>query len=208
MSGRRPSLPVVTATVALVSLIGLALTARSGPLPFDPPVGLWAADRRAGWVGAVVDAVNVAGSLPVWWSLVLALVAAARTSMGQRVQALAVAGGAEAAATAIKALVGRARPPGADVTDLLVAAGFPSGHVTRTAVFVGLILVLVPWASRHRRLVVGLGLVAVVLMGFARVSAGAHYASDVVGAALLAAVILAAWQLLRGDEPQATQAGA
>ena len=196
---RKPAVEAAALTwlLALPVLIGLAAAVRAGPVVLDA-IDPAAAAARSGLLDVALDAVDFAGSLPVWGVIVLSLsLAAARTSPGRAAEVVTVSVAAEAAATAIKALVGRARPAGADVADLLVAAGFPSGHVTRTAVLVGVLLVAVPWARRRRRLVLVGGLVAVAVMGAARVSSSSHYTSDVIGGALLAALVLAAWQLLR-----------
>lgn len=188
---------VLTWVIALPVLLALAVAVGGGPVVLDA-IDPAAAAARSGLLDVALDAVDVAGSLPVWGVIVLSLsLAAARTSPGRAAEVVIVSVAAEAAATAIKALVGRARPAGADVADLLVVAGFPSGHVTRTAVLVGVLLVFMPWARRRPRLVLVGGLVAVAVMGVARVSSSSHYTSDVIGGALLAALVLAAWQLFR-----------
>lgn len=194
---------VLTWVLALPVLIGLAVAVRGGPVVLDA-IDPAAAAARSGLLDGALDAVDFVGSLPVWGAVVAALsLVAARTSLGRGAEVLVVAVAAEAAATAIKALVGRARPAGADIPDLLVAAGFPSGHVTRTAVLVGVLFVAVPAARRRPRLVLTFGLTAVAVMGVARVSSSSHYTSDVIGALLLAALILAAWHVWRAAADEA-----
>jgi membrane-associated phospholipid phosphatase len=75
----------------------------------------------------------------------------------------------------LKIAIARARPEGP-------AYGFPSGHATAAAAFVGAVLYLsgsLPPASR--RLVRVLALVGVILVGLARVILRAHWPSDVLG---------------------------
>lgn len=197
----------ITLVLALTVLGFLAVAVRSGPLGLDAADPGLLALRRAGFAGGLLDAVDLVGSLPVWGATVALLaLLVARTGFRRSAELVGVAVVSEVAATAVKAVVGRARPPGADVGDLLIAAGFPSGHVTRTAVLVGVLLVLVPWTTRRPRLVLAAGLAAVALMGFARVSSGWHYTSDVLGACLLAAAILAGWHAWRAS--RRTAAGA
>lgn len=187
--------PAAALSVALAVpvLVGLAVAVRGGPTAVDV-VDPTLAALRVGPLDALLDAVDLAGSLPVWaFAVTMLTVRLAQTELRAGAEALVVAIGAEAVVTATKALVGRARPAGAELADLLVAAGFPSGHVTRTAVLAGIVIALAPWTARRPRLCIALAIAAVALMGLARVSSGAHFTSDVVGACLLAAAILAGW---------------
>mgnify|MGYP000341895308 FL=1 len=194
LSDARRRLAALTFALSISVLVILAVAVRGGPTVLDVTDPRLVA-LRVGPVDALLDAADLAGSLPLWAGAVALLtVALARTKLRLGGEAFVVAVGAEIAATAIKAVVGRARPPGAELSDLLVAAGFPSGHVTRTAVLIGLVIALAPWAQRRPRLAIALGLVAVALVGLARVSSAAHFTSDVLGACLLAAAILAGWR--------------
>jgi undecaprenyl-diphosphatase len=175
------------------ALVVLALAVRGGPTALDILDSLLVT-MRAGPFDALLDVVDVAGSLPVWAlavGLVAAMLARAEARLGAEAVVLAVA--AEAVVAAIKALAGRARPHGAELADLVTTATFPSGHVTRAAVLAGIVIALVPWAARRPRLAIPLAVASVALMGVARVSSGAHFTSDVIGACLLAAGILASW---------------
>lgn len=102
----------------------------------------------------------------------------------------AVAGIAE---VTIKTAVGRARP----LTAVLSGEsgnGYPSGHVSgfgALVVALGAVWIVEhPDAGEKERSVVWLGAAGVVvLVAWARIAVGAHYATDVVGGALLAVVI-------------------
>jgi membrane-associated phospholipid phosphatase len=192
-SGRQVA--IATAALSLSVFVALASMIRAGFAGldvFDP--GL--AEMRAGPAGPLLDALDAAGSLPVWATLVGPItIILGRRRWRVMGEALSVVILAEVAASAVKLVVARARPPGAEIGDLIIAAGFPSGHVMRTAVLVGVVLFLVTDAPR-RRAILALGLAAVVAMGVARVSASAHYTSDVLGGLLLSALILAGWHLI------------
>lgn len=194
VSGR--VLAVATGAVSLAALVALAWSVRDGFAGLDL-LDARATAMRVGAVDLVLDTVDLAGSLPVWAALVgLITIFLGRGRWRVMGEALSVVVLAEVAATAVKIVVARARPPMAEVGDLIVAAGFPSGHVMRAAVLVGVVLFLLATDARGRRAVFAVGLSAVVVMGVARVSAGAHYTSDVLGALLLSSTILAGWELL------------
>lgn len=196
LSDARRRVAALSLALAVPVLLGLAIAVRGGPTVLDI-VDPSLAALRVGSLDALLDGVDLLGSLPVWaFAVVLLTVMLARMELRAGAEAFVVAVGAETAATAIKALVGRARPPGAELSDLVVAAGFPSGHVTRTAILAGIAIALVPWAARRPRSTILVAVVSVALMGFARVSSGAHFTSDVVGACFLAAGILAGWLLV------------
>ena len=75
----------------------------------------------------------------------------------------------------LKVAIGRPRPEG-------TAFGFPSGHATAAAAFFGAVLYLAgSLPPRRRRLVRGLAVVCIVLVGLARVILRAHWPSDVLG---------------------------
>lgn len=195
---------VATAALSLAALAGLAWSVRAGYATLDT-FDSRVAGTRVGAVDLVLDAFDFAGSLPAWATLVgLITILLGRGRSGVTLEALSVVVLAEVATTAVKAVVARARPPQAEIGDLIIAAGFPSGHVTRTAVLVGVVLYLL--AADHarrrvRRVVLGFGILAVLAMGVARVSASAHYTSDALGALLLSAAILASWHLVSPSIP-------
>jgi undecaprenyl-diphosphatase len=115
----------------------------------------------------------------------------------------------------VKALYGRARPPGelplpADIA-LVHTSGysFPSGHsVAGAAIAVALVIVLVP-AGPKRRLLEFAAAAFAVLMGLSRVYLRAHWLSDVVAGVALgaAASIVAAIVVHQIDERRAARQG-
>jgi len=96
----------------------------------------------------------------------------------------------------LKLLIGRARPEG-------TSFGFPSGHATASAAFFGAVLYLagsLPPASR--RLVRGLAVASMILVGLARIVLRAHWPSDVLGGFTLGlglATVAALLASLEGD---------
>lgn len=195
----------------ILLLSGSVLAVLSAAVPVGP-AGLDALDATARLLARptlepVIDLVNAAGSLPVWLLALAVLAVLGATNRWPHRVGLVVAVMAEIDVVAMKVAVGRPRPPEANTSEFLVAAGFPSGHVTRTAVLIGVALVVVPFTARHPRATITLGVAAAVLMSLARVASGEHYASDVIGGLLLAAALLAAWAIAlsrrnqSGDDP-------
>lgn len=184
--------------LGLLGLAGLGAAVSLGPVSLDAADAALAELRGRGGAAGVLDLLDRAGTLPIWFALVLAMaVAAAARSQRLAAQIVVASLAAELASAVLKVVVGRARPEGAAVDDLLITAGFPSGHVTRTAVVVAALLVLAPWGSVPRRMIAVAGLVLVGAMGVARVSSRAHHTSDVLAGALLGAAIVAGWSLYR-----------
>jgi membrane-associated phospholipid phosphatase len=94
---------------------------------------------------------------------------------------LAVAGG-ELINLLLKALFARDRPTFPDPLLTATGASFPSGHAMAAMIFYGLMIYFgVRWltAWRWRVLVVVIGTVLIVLIGFSRIYLGVHYLSDV-----------------------------
>lgn len=205
----RPSLSppsrLAASALALSTVLLAAIAMAVGPGPsaldrLDPNAAALAASAAL----PLIELTNLAGSLPIW-AVALAIVWAIGTARSWpfAVQGVAVSLLAEVSSVVLKLVVGRERPAGADASEFLVAAGFPSGHVTRTAVLVGVLLTVVPVAARHRRLAVVSGLMAAAFMGVARVASGEHYASDVLGGVLLASVVCASWAVVIGRQRSA-----
>jgi YegS/Rv2252/BmrU family lipid kinase len=87
-----------------------------------------------------------------------------------------------------KQVVERPRPHWADPLDIAPGWSFPSGHTTTITAAMGVAVVLASMLIRRRalrRLLIGLSIAVVVVVGADRVLLGVHYVSDVVGAVLL-----------------------
>jgi undecaprenyl-diphosphatase len=187
------------AIVSGLAFLALALVVAGGPLPID----LAAADAlrplQAGLAGQIIDSVNVLGQPATWDSLVV-LTGIALWLSGRRLEAVVLVGGVIAAdlgATAVKLVVGRHRPPGIVVADVITQASYPSGHMTRAVVTGGLLAATV--RSPGWRATAAIAAVAfATLMGIARVAVGEHWLTDVVGAALYGLAAVAAIVLVGG----------
>lgn len=163
--------------------------------------------HSAGWTAAenaVVDAVNGIGN-PVFDVLALGIAAVlgpvggvivtvlcaglvfATTGDVRRAAVfLALVGLTWLGAEAIKHIVRRARPISADLPHHVVTEtsfSFPSGHTTFAAAL-ALAFIITYWHSRHRRTILIVAPLGVLLVALSRVYLGVHFPTDVIGAAL------------------------
>jgi undecaprenyl-diphosphatase len=114
------------------------------------------------------------------------------------------AGGSGGVNALLKWLIGRPRPVAGDclrVADNFGFLSFPSGHVTFYVCFFGFFWLLAwermrpGWARRTAMCLLAL---PVLLISFSRVSLGAHWPSDTIGAYLWSSVWLGfAWEMRR-----------
>ena len=193
MAGTK-ALGIAAAIVAFGAVLALALGLPKGPSAIDvldPRIRL----ATAG-LDPVAGALNLLGQLPFWAALVALQAALVRRRPWLAAEILVVSAAAEAISAAIRLAVDRPRPELAHATDLLIAAGFPSGHVARAVVFAATTLVVLPWLPRHRAAWLIGGLVLVALMADSRLLVSAHYASDTLGGALLGAGVVGAWSVV------------
>jgi undecaprenyl-diphosphatase len=110
----------------------------------------------------------------------------------------------------MKRVIERARPP-AGLVDVWRAAdgySFPSGHTLGAVLVFGFLFFAVEHCAlprRLRRLLQGLCVAWIVLMGVSRVEVGAHWPTDVLGAYLTGALLLVpvVWVLRRGHPARA-----
>ncbi|BEP13530.1 hypothetical protein acdb102_18410 [Acidothermaceae bacterium B102] len=116
----------------------------------------------------------------------------------------------------VKSAVGRARPSFAHPVETLTSFSFPSGHALGSVVAIGAFLLAgLPSVPRvWRRPLIALGVVVVLLVGYARIGLGVHYVSDVVGGWILGAAWLAgmtaafkAWRRDLHKAPRPLEAG-
>jgi membrane-associated phospholipid phosphatase len=101
----------------------------------------------------------------------------------------------------VKRLVDRPRPTPEQaqvVGGVIPSASYPSGHVVTYTVLCGLLLLFLldalpagPWGRRRDRVVCGILMALIVLVGPARVALGHHWPMDVVGGYLLGGTLLA-----------------
>jgi undecaprenyl-diphosphatase len=178
--------------IALVWFVGLGVSAfATGVLPGDLSVraDLLLDDDAA--LYRLARTVNVAGT---WRALLpaFALLFVLSPAMRQRwwlwCAVLPVGGLFE---KVMKFLVDRPRPSG-------FSLGYPSGHTTSAAAFAVIVIYLSTrerWSRRTRVIVQVVAVVAVVLVGWARVVLHAHWPTDVLGGFLLgtACAAGAAW---------------
>ena len=182
--------------VSSVSLMGFLLVAfqKSSLTTIDNDVNSWSASVHTGlftWVAEMIaygfdTAVLLVASL---------LVAAYFFYKGYRKNALLLVGGMggiAAIVTIVKTLVHSVRPLNGVIQE--TGFSFPSGHVTSTVVFFGLLTFFVwqRWkASNARTLSSVFYVVMEFLVGFSRVYLNVHWLSDVLGGYLLGAFWLA-----------------
>lgn len=190
MNSRSAAVPVVALVLAGLLLV-LALVVRGGPAPGDEAL----AQAVAGQGGALLALISRLASVPLWTALVLIVGAWLWRLVGPRPALLLLLGdlSAEAVAFLVKALVDRPRPVAGPLEDMVMTASFPSGHVVRATVVLGLLLALLVWRRPGLRLPATLASGAFLLvLGVARVASGEHWPSDALGGYLLGS----AWCLL------------
>lgn len=138
--------------------------------------------------GDVVRLINTLGNLPVWAVIVGVLSVALGVLRGLRVAALVgLSFAADLAAFAVKLVVERARPETTAAQHFFGpdSFAFPSGHVVRAVALAAAVAWLLAPAGMRLRLAVGAGLLAWLVMGYARVALGVHWPTDTIGGALL-----------------------
>ena len=196
---RRPSRRVAGALVFGALFVALAiLVARSDVLPFDVAITRAVQGVDSPWFVAPLAFLSALGFPPlvdfVTGSIILMMYGA-----GFRRQAVAAAFGALGIAGLnflVKALVARPRPSPdlVHVEHHIRSSGFPAGHVMTFLAFFGFLSYLA-WTelapSWRRTTLVVLMDASIALMGVARIDAGEHWPSDVLGGYLSGAMWLA-----------------
>jgi len=178
---------------ACVAFVVLGVYAHRDPyFPVDLEITRWVQSLTAGWFGDVLFPLNALGFPPlvtvVYGMVVLALLAARARVEGVCAGVAALGGSVLGHLT--KAFVNRPRPTPdlVRVAHQLAGTGYPAGHVLNFTAFAGF-LCYVAWARMApgwtRTTLVGALVVMIALMGVARIDAGEHWPSDVLGGYLI-----------------------
>jgi membrane-associated phospholipid phosphatase len=195
--GRHGALATVAACAAVASAVLALLAHRVAYFPIDLVITRSVQSAPIDWLDLPLRVLNAVGFAPyvsiAYGSIVLGLFVA-----GRRWEAVAsgiAAIGGVFLTPLVKMLVARPRPPIelVDVERHLRSSSFPAGHVLNLTAFAGFLCYLA-WVNlapswRRTALIVTL-LATIVLMGLARIHAGEHWPSDVMGGFLLGVVWL------------------
>jgi undecaprenyl-diphosphatase len=187
--------------VALVCLVTLGVLAHRVPwFPLDLAITRHVQDMRAVWIGDLLRPFNRLGFPPIVGIVdgAIVLLALAVRARWEAVTLGFAAVGSSGLNHLAKVLVARPRPPELLVhVEHVLPAGssFPAGHVLNFTVFAGFLCYLA-WVrlapSALRTTLVALLVAMIALMGVARIHAGEHWASDVLGGYLIGVLWLAA----------------
>ncbi len=194
-------MPLLVAVVALFACLGLgALVSLDVTRAFDDAIAAAVLAGHTSTLGRIAAGWEIVGDLVPWfaltWLLGLALLVSGRRQAAVWFFAAITADGA---AALIKVTFALPRPLGGELLDLAggPSYAYPSGHVARTVVLLGLLAWLaLQEIPRLRRpfvapTIVVAAALGVALMGVARIGAGQHWPSDVLGGALLGVAWLA-----------------
>ena len=179
---------LVIGALALGPFIGLAVWARQGAQAEWEQGLLTALLAPIGLPGGLSSTVNAIGNVPVWAVIIAISTLVMLDRRGVRAAGLiALSFASDFAALVVKVIVERERPATAVVEQLFGADSFSftSGHTVRAAAFLAAFTWLLAPAKWRVPLAVVAGLIAGLLMGYARVSLGVHWPTDVIGGTLL-----------------------
>jgi membrane-associated phospholipid phosphatase len=194
---------LATVAVLLSLFVALAVVVRSGTLMVDTVVvGLLA----RGPVPLPLGILNIVAGAPVWTGVVLLIAAILIWRRFFRLAAwLVLANIAAEVASVVAKLVVARRVMDLDAGSetptwwdgLSGAYLFPSGHVVRVMVVLGVLVAIVARTRPELRTSLWLGwVVALLLLGFARIDAHAHLPTDVLGGYLLGGALLYLTQIV------------
>ncbi|MDQ3407499.1 MAG: phosphatase PAP2 family protein [Chloroflexota bacterium] len=194
-------MPLLVAVAALVACLALGvLVSLDVTRPLDDALFAAIVAGHTSTLGRLAAGWETVGDL-IPWVVLTWLVGLALFLSGRRLAAVwfFAAITADGVAALVKIAFALPRPPGGELLD--VAGGpsyaYPSGHVARTVVLLGLLAwIALREIPRLRRPLVAptiavAAVLGVALMGVARIGAGQHWASDVLGGALLGVAWLA-----------------
>ncbi len=199
--GLELTLWAVAAFVVIVPfglLLALVRSHSSGLESADQNVAVNAhtlAVHHPGLVRFLQDVSNV-GAPHTFWVLVavLTVVLVVRRAARLALWAAVTMAGAALLDNVIKTVADRARPHFSNPVASAPGKSFPSGHALESLVGVAIILIVVVPLMRPvwRWVTLAVATVLLVLIGFARVTLGVHYLSDVLGGWVFAAGWVAA----------------
>lgn len=205
--GRQVGVPVTVAIVGLTiigALVGWFITSGAGEAvdALDGRLAASLASSRTSSLDAVTGTSTfLADSLTVaiLWVAAMALAAWRTRSWRIPMFLLAAIGGEKLTYLFTSLLVGRPRPDVESLGHVYATNSFPSGHVGSAIVLYGGVVVAAWWAaSRSHRprptpvlaAAAAVAIAITVLVGFARMYRGHHYASDIAWGVLLGVVWL------------------
>ncbi|MFI5703567.1 phosphatase PAP2 family protein [Streptomyces xanthochromogenes] len=196
-SARRTGIAACGLLFLLTPLTVLVVVRHGAPLPGDLALHRWPLDHRPPVAVAAARAVTATGTgvLPYALAVVAGLIAG-RNSRQRRYAAaatLAVLLLGQGVRYGLMAAVARPRPDAVDWATTASGHSFPSGHTATSALTAGLLIWAVLTRSRlsAARFTVALIVLWAVAVGLSRVYLGVHWASDVLGGWLFAALWLA-----------------
>ena len=188
-----------------MACLGLAFTAlavaarRVAFFPIDVTITRHVQAMDSAWFSALLAPFNALGFapfVPITYGGIVLTIYASGAKWEAAASAFATLGGAGLNAV-VKPLVARPRPPFdlIHVAHHLPGASFPAGHVLYLTAFAGFLCYLV-WVrfapSWPRTALIALILTVIAIMGLARIDAGEHWPSDVLGGYLLGALWMGA----------------
>jgi membrane-associated phospholipid phosphatase len=185
--------------IGAVALAAMSIAAHNlAYFPVDVGISRLIQAFHPGWLNTATDALSWTG-FPPQSDVLFGVIVVVLFALGHRLAAVAevlAAVGSGELYLVLQQVVGRSRPS----ADLVLVAwplqmgGFPSGHVATFTAVLGFLAFLGYCglhASRMRWLPVGLVAMFLVLMSFARIYAGQHWASDALAGYLLGGLWLA-----------------
>lgn len=192
------------ALIVVFTALAEQIVTRGPAAGADRSVLDWMTTHRSAMITGPAIAITDAGG-PVG-TVVLAVVVGVLLARRARswtpmIVLIGTVGAASAACAAVKALVGRGRPPIATQVLLETDHSFPSGHVTGTIALFGMIAVLLGYgrpAARRWALVLLAGAVTVVVAA-TRLYLGEHWLTDVVGGAVLGGIAVLAGSAVHAE---------
>ena len=201
-------------------LLALVRSHSSGLQSADQSVATHAHTLAVGHPGLVrflQDVSNLAAPRTFWVLIaLLTIVLIIRRAARLALWAAVTMAGAALLDNVIKTVADRARPHLANPVASAPGKSFPSGHALESFVGVAIILIVVLPLMRPawRSVTVAIAIILLALIGFARVTLGVHYLSDVVGGWIFAIGWVAAtcagfrvWRRHISPQPRAKAAG-